>query len=579
VYTPTSSTLFRCPDAKRLVLCVGTLFVTLLLAVAAATIAIQRQQAIEEWRGNLATLSRLLAEHAHQSIKAADLVQRSIAERVAQLGVADDGALRRSLGDRSTFDMLNDKISGVPQIDVATIVAANGDVVNFTRSFPAPLINLSDRDYVKAHQSNYALPFFLSQPVQNRGTGRWTFYLTRKIKSPSGKMIGLTLAGIESSFFSDYYQAVNFSDFSAISLYRTDGALLARVPARDDSMGKILAEQPALKALREGRETIVTNEPRLVDGTDSRLRIVAVRAVPEYPLAVVVTATEDLVLAAWLHRAWLIGGGSVALSVVFSALMIWIIRLLDRRDEAMARLRRSEEELARDAKLLTQKNQELEQFSYVASHDLRQPLRMIGSYLGLIERRLGPDLGGEIKEFLDFALGGAKRMDRLILDLLEYSRTGKSSQRVQVSLGQTVAEACINLTVAIREANAEVVVADNLPTVTGDPTDLARLFQNLIGNAVKYRAPDRRCKVEIDCRLQGQEWLTSIRDNGIGIALEDRERAFAIFQRLVPQGEFEGTGIGLAVCKKIVEHHGGRIWIESGPGEGATFFFTLPNAP
>ena len=561
--------------AKRHVLVFGTLFVTLLLSVAGATIVVQRQQAIEEWRANLATLSRLLAEHAHQSIKAADLVQRSIAERVAQLGVANDGELRRSLGNRTTFDMLNDKISGVPQIDVATIVAANGEVVNFSRSFPPPSINLSDRDYVEAHQRDRGLLFFLSQPVKNRGNGRWTFYLTRKIKSLAGEMIGLTLVGIESSFFGDYYQAVNFSEFSAISLYRADGALLARVPAREESMGKILGEQPALRALREGRETVVTNEPRLVDGADSRLRIVAARAVPEYPLVVVVTATEELILGAWRQRATLIGGAAGGVAIIFVGLLAWIVRLLNRREEAMAKLRRSESELERDAQLLTQKNQELEQFSYVASHDLRQPLRMISSYLGLIERRLGPDLGGEIKDFLDFAVGGARRMDRLILDLLEYSRTGKSTQRVPVSLGQAVADARANLTVAMREADAEIIVADDLPTVSGDPTDLTRLFQNLIGNAVKYRAPDRRPRVVISCRRLDGEWLVSVMDNGIGIAEEDRERAFAIFQRLVPQEAYEGTGIGLAVCKKIVEHHGGRIWIESAPDGGSIFNVTI----
>ena len=217
------------------------------------------------------------------------------------------------------------------------------------------------------------------------------------------------------------------------------------------------------------------------------------------------------------------------------------------------------------------------QFSYVASHDLRQPLRMVTSYLELIEKRLPPEsLSVDIKTFLDYAVGGAKRMDRLILDLLEYSRTGKSAKLVPVPLGETIDDALVNLTVAIREADAVVVVADNLPTVNGDPTELTRLFQNLIGNAVKYHAPDRRPEIEIACRRERREWLVSVNDNGIGIAPDDRERAFAIFQRLVAQDACEGSGIGLAVCKKIVEHHGGRIWIESEVGAGSTFFMTFP---
>lgn len=226
---------------------------------------------------------------------------------------------------------------------------------------------------------------------------------------------------------------------------------------------------------------------------------------------------------------------------------------------------------------LRKTNAELEQVSYVASHDLRQPLRMVTAYLGLIEKRLPPEsLSDDIKTFLDYAVGGAKRMDRLIIDLLEYSRTGKSAKFVPVSVDEAVADAKINLTVAIHDADAKIASFENLPTIMADPTELTRLFQNLIGNAVKYHAPDRRPEIKIACQRKGREWLISVSDNGIGIAPEDRERAFVIFQRLVAQDAYEGTGIGLAVCKKIVETHGGRIWIESEVGVGSTFFMTFP---
>ena len=225
---------------------------------------------------------------------------------------------------------------------------------------------------------------------------------------------------------------------------------------------------------------------------------------------------------------------------------------------------------------LRQTNAELEQFAYVASHDLRQPLRMVSSYLTLIERHFGAEIDADVKEFIGFAVGGAKRMDRLILDLLEYSRTGRQTELEPVSLAQSVADALDNLSVAIEESSAEIVVADGLPEVAGDPMELIRLFQNLIGNAVKYRAPERTPKVAIGWQRQGRDWVISVADNGIGIAPEDRERAFRIFQRLVPKEAYDGTGIGLAVCKKIVEHHGGRIWIESELGAGSTFFVTFP---
>ena len=219
---------------------------------------------------------------------------------------------------------------------------------------------------------------------------------------------------------------------------------------------------------------------------------------------------------------------------------------------------------------------ELEQFAYVASHDLRQPLRMVTSYLGIIEKKLGLRLDDDLRKYLGFAIDGAKRMDHLIVALLEYSRTGKSAEILPVSLGNAAADAIANLTVAVREANAGVSVADRMPTILGDSTEITRLFQNLIANAVKYRSPDRPPLVDIGWSRQSNTYLVRVKDNGMGIAEEHCERAFQIFQRLVPKDAYEGSGIGLAVCKKIVEHHGGKIWIESEVGVGSTFFMTFP---
>lgn len=222
-------------------------------------------------------------------------------------------------------------------------------------------------------------------------------------------------------------------------------------------------------------------------------------------------------------------------------------------------------------------NAELEQFAYVASHDLRQPLRMVSSYLGLIERKLGPQLDDDLKTCFGFAMGGAQRMDRLILDLLEYSRTGRSAEpAVPVPLLEAVADSLVNLEVAIGEAGAQVTVAEGLPTISGDRAELTRLFQNLIGNAVKYRATDRRPEIEIGHRRDGDEVVVWVRDNGIGLSPNDHQRAFQIFQRAVRNDQYEGSGIGLAICKKIIDNCGGRIWIESAEGQGCCFYLAFP---
>ncbi|MEW5727860.1 MAG: MASE3 domain-containing protein, partial [Pseudomonadota bacterium] len=232
---------------------------------------------------------------------------------------------------------------------------------------------------------------------------------------------------------------------------------------------------------------------------------------------------------------------------------------------------RTEEELRRS-------NQELEHFAYVASHDMREPLRMITSYLHLLERRHGDALDSEAREFIAFASDGAKRLDDLILDLLDYSRIGRKGQPfAPVPTGETVRAVLADLAMAIDDGNARVTVTEGLPVVLGDAVELRRLFQNLIGNALKYRHPDRTPVIEVGCRPDGERWEFAVADNGIGIPAADADRVFQIFQRLHGRTQYEGTGIGLAVCKKVVERHGGRIWVE--PTEpGSTFRFTLPRA-
>lgn len=243
--------------------------------------------------------------------------------------------------------------------------------------------------------------------------------------------------------------------------------------------------------------------------------------------------------------------------------------------------------LRRKTRELERSNAELEAFAYVASHDLRQPLRVITSYLTLLERGLGKSLDEEARECIDFARDGAQRMDRLIVDLLEYSRVGRKAKPFRpVPLEEPLRLALLNLEVAVQDAGATVTVemagdatppavaGDGVaPAVAGDDNELMRLFQNLIGNAVKYREPGRPPIVRVAMAADRQDgvavWRIDIRDNGIGIAAEDRERVFGIFQRLHRRDEYEGTGVGLAVCKKIVEHHGGRLWVDDPPADEA----------
>jgi PAS domain S-box-containing protein len=268
-------------------------------------------------------------------------------------------------------------------------------------------------------------------------------------------------------------------------------------------------------------------------------------------------------------------GSEIAVDIMLSpvqladdGLVISVIRDVTERRKAAASLKERAEELARS-------NHELEMFAYVASHDLQEPLRAVASSCQVLEKRLGDKLDPDTREFLGFAVDGAKRMRVLIEDLLAFSRISRGGKLLPMALGDALRRALGNLQMAIDGARAEVVVAGDLPRVLGDVGQLAQVFQNLIGNAVKFRRADATPRIEISATRAADMWTIRIADNGIGMEPRHFERIFVLFQRLHGREEYPGTGIGLALCKKIVERHGGKIGVESTLGAGSVFTFTL----
>jgi signal transduction histidine kinase len=235
------------------------------------------------------------------------------------------------------------------------------------------------------------------------------------------------------------------------------------------------------------------------------------------------------------------------------------------------------EQLEAQAVDLQRSNAELEQFAYVASHDLQEPLRKVSSFCQALQRRYGGQLDERADQYIEFAVDGAKRMQILINDLLAFSRVGRSGvEHELVDLGPVLAEAEASLSSALQESGASVI-AQELPSVRGERSLLVSLFQNLIGNAVKFRG-ERAPVVRLSVARHGQEWQFSCADNGIGVEEEYADRIFVIFQRLHTKEAYPGTGIGLAMCRKIVEYHGGRMWLDLEHSPGAEFHFTLPIA-
>lgn len=280
------------------------------------------------------------------------------------------------------------------------------------------------------------------------------------------------------------------------------------------------------------------------------------------------TPTPDYLAAQRSWAPWLV----LAAGLLFNALLGTFLLVLTGRTSRIEQLVKTRTaELARS-------NAELEQFAYVASHDLKEPLRMVGSFTELLARRYQGKLDKDADEYIGFMLDGVRRMQQLINDLLAYSRITRGGQALTLTAADAaLAAALANLKQAIGES-AATVSADPLPPVYANASQLMQLFQNLIGNAIKFRA-EAAPVVHISAQRRSEQWLFSVQDNGIGIEPQYRERIFAIFQRLHTREAYPGTGIGLALCKRIVEQHGGKIWLESEPGRGSTFFFNLPVKP
>jgi hypothetical protein len=232
-------------------------------------------------------------------------------------------------------------------------------------------------------------------------------------------------------------------------------------------------------------------------------------------------------------------------------------------------------ELNERANELARSNSELQQFAYVASHDLQEPLRMVASFTQLLAKRYKDKLDDDARDFINYAVDGATRMQTLISDLLNYSRVGTQGKPLVPTDSDALFKRVLETLQFTIEESGTTIVSDTLPIVMADPQQLGQLFQNLLTNAIKFRSAEPP-QIRISTQRNGNEWKIYVSDNGIGISQEHADRIFIIFQRLHTKTEYPGTGIGLAICKKIVEWHGGRIWIEPSPGGGTTFCFTIP---
>ena len=311
---------------------------------------------------------------------------------------------------------------------------------------------------------------------------------------------------------------------------------------------------------------------------------VAIAAMKQEEERLLVLRSNELEVSSHAARVMIVIGEVLAFVFLFAAGLV-IQQEMNRRRlaekeirclnaELEKRVAERTAELAERAKDLERSNMELQQFAYVASHDLQEPLRTIASFTQLLAKRYNDKLDDKAREFINYAVDGSKRMQTLINDLLAFSRVGTQGRTLETVRCDPVLDRVLrNLRLAIQDSGA-VITRDRLPAVLADEMQLSQMFQNLLANAIKFRGSDPP-RIHVSAERQGAIWKLMVRDNGIGISPDHQDRIFVIFQRLHSKTQYPGTGIGLAICKKIAERHGGRIWFEPSPGGGSTFYFTM----
>ena len=580
--TPTGS-----PDRPIRVLLLATVLVAAALVAMSFLIANNlRESALRDAERDLSRHSLTLAGQAERSFQSIDLILSNINDHLESRGVFDSASYSVAMSGEDTHQFLKGKLAGLPQLEAITMINSDGKLINFSRYWPIPAVNVSDRDYFKALRDDGSRKTFISQPVQNRGTGTWNIYIARRVNGSSGEFAGLILAAMSLEYFEDFYKSISLGEGSAEALLRDDGTLLARYP-KTAEIGKLVASADTLALLRSGGTV------RGMSPVDHVMRIKAVRKLAGVPLSIMTTQTEDSVLQGWRGTVKLLLGFTAAMILALTLAAFVIIRKW-REQEVLRRLQ-SEKAEAEHAKALAETellrqqertaeaaNRAKSNFLAVMSHEIRTPMNAV---LGLTSTLLETNLSRDQRESVHAIHVAGDSLLEILNDILDFSKLEVGSLTLESAPFSPAgvlesALSVVGASAAAKGLELRVELDPNLPTgLLGDGGRIRQVLLNLASNAIKFtEAGEIRITVErLEVEQDSARLRWSVTDSGIGIPAD---RLGALFNDFVQvdssvSRRYGGSGLGLAICRRLIRQMGGDIHVESKVGHGSRFFFEL----
>ena len=578
------------PAAKRRytpqrLLYVGTaVLILLLLATNFAVILHLRESALRNEEGYLKTLSLILAEQAERTFESVDLVISGVADGLRAEGVTDVASLATQMAGHDVHLLLREKIVGVPQLAAVTVFSSDGKMINSSRTWPTPQIDISDRAYIDVLKNDPGQQNYITEPIRNRDTGTWTIYLVHQVRGANGEFLGLILGAMDMRYFEDFYRAISLGKGSSIAILRLDGVTLTRVP-RTDTTGKAFSNA---RRLLNGAPWAVSRHVNPIDG---QMGIISVRRLANYPVLALASRNEEVVLTSWWYVARLMSLGALgcAISIAVAAFAFgrqWKQHAI--LAGAQAEIRRQEDLTAALVEMRTAKegaeaaNRAKSEFLANMSHELRTPLNaVLGFSEILVNEAFGPLGNDRYRDYAkDIHASGTHLLD-IINDILDLSKG--ASGKLGLAEDWFDARELVNsvsrlIQPRIEEGKLSLVV--KMPPealiVYADERLLRQMLLNLLSNACKFTPPGGHIDCSISVDAAGLTF--AVTDTGIGIPPEDLERVLEPFVQVDNSlsRQQEGTGLGLALVKGMAELHGGTLRLVSEMRHGTTATVTLP---